>query len=100
MRHVSAGHGGAVAEEPMVSGAVCAGWNPAGGVGDDIFFEFILTKLLPVGELGQDNVSRPSTRRFVARPTERLQSQVSPGCSRETCERADTLRRAVVGLPS
>jgi hypothetical protein len=51
----------------MVSGAVCASSNPAGGAVQKHIFEFILVLSCQVGQLGRDRVNRPSTRHFMAR---------------------------------
>src|SRR5216683_134817 len=65
----------------MVSGAVCAGSNPAGGAGRDIFFEYILVGPCPDGQLGRDSMNRPSTRHFMTRchgtrPSNRLHANL------------------------
>ncbi len=96
---------GAAAARGMVSGAVCAGSNPAGGAVQSLFFESILVNLFSVGQLRPDSVNRPSTRRFMTRchstrPSNRLPASLLARDLRERFPSQKGSRRAaqLVGL--
>ncbi len=92
---------GAAAAPATVSGAVCAGSNPAGGAGRDIVFEYILVGPCPDGQLGRDSMNRPSTRHFMThchstRPPNRLHANLF---ARDLRERIPS-HEGVAGRPS